>query len=149
MKIFFFKAETGKGLLDAVSVSIATFEIELMLKAAIALEYRWIAGRILHLDFELAQFNSKVNQFFKSNQAAAPKCALGFEAGFLWKVANAQPAGAKNRAFGWFVFACQNAQQGGFAHTVAAHNGNAGVVGDGDADPLKNIHRSKRATKVL
>ncbi len=138
------KAQTAEGLLDAIAESVAALDVKLMLQFAITGQHLGRAGRVLHLELELAQFIAHLYQPFKGKQAVRPKRPFGLSNSFLGQVTNTQPARTEDIAFSRFIFARQNAQQGGFAHTIAAHDGNASIMRNRDTDPIKDIHWPKR-----
>ena len=73
---------------------------------------------------------------------------MGFKDGFLRQVADAHVAGALHLPGGRLFQADQDAQQGGFAHTVRPHQANAGVVRDAERNIAEDIDRAKGFTHV-
>ena len=143
------KAKPCQGLADSGSVSIAAHQVKAMLQIAVTPEDVRVAVGILHGKLELFELITHAQQLLKSDQTAAPERAVGLVDSNLGEVTHAQAFGTEDRAFAGLVFACQDAQQGGFANPVGANDGNASVVRNGKRDPIKNVNGTKRACQIL
>ena len=96
MIIFGVKTETGQGLLDEVSIIVATSDFKLVLQFTIAVQNGSLAIWILHLNFETMQFICHFEQILKSTHTAFPKRAFGLKHSFLGQVAYPQTTGTEN-----------------------------------------------------
>ena len=142
------ETQAGQRLADAQLVGVAAAALEGQLAGAVELQGVLGLVGVAHQGLQAGQLGLLLDQVAEGRQALVPQGVLGDKHGFLRQVAHAQAAGAVHLAAGRLFQPDQDAQQGGLAHPVGAHQGDPRPVGDAERDVAEDIIRAKGFAQV-
>ena len=134
VKIDWQETQPHQGLADAQFVGVAAQGVKL--KLALAVIFQVVVGEVV---FQLRQFRLASDQFGEGAQALFPQWVAAFQHGFLRQVAHPGAARGLHRAAGGFFLPHQDAQQGGLAYAVGAHQPDAGAMGNAERNPGEDV----------
>ena len=141
-EIGFAEAHALQNALQAALVGVASAALEFGLQATVAGDAFGGSRVPLHGRRHFGQAGFHAAQVIQCGrdeivQGGLPRGAFQHGFGVLRQIADAQALGALHAAFGGFLFADEDAQQGGFAHAVGANDADARAVRHAEADVLE------------